>query len=367
MSDNVLEHSIDEFFKTTGIGSIERAIGDNLYGIRNVPGKAPVQLAKDNYGYTFFTRPQLNLQSDNIRNVRTMYPLLTNVDTTIQRFVRTTLDPRLMTKYKFRIGASRQAISSPLVDNLNAFIPVLTNNIVSMSGFPDIAVPTYTSPEGVYGESQSMGDGITDNFGSYDVDATFRNTMGDPILYMMYIWTKYISYVFSDEMVPYPDFMLENEIDYNTRIYRLVLDSNQIHVTKIFATGASFPTSVPTGAFADFNSEDVYNMGNKEFTIRFKCDGFITMDDILIWEFNKTVCSFNPAMKDEVRGKAMAKVPMSLSYIFKNRCYPRIDPKTNELQWWVDVSLFNALTVGYLSTTLSKSVTKDSGNDEYEG
>jgi hypothetical protein len=58
---------------------------------------------------------------------------------------------------------------------------------------------------------------------------------------------------------------------------------------------------------------------------------------------------------------------MSLSYIFKNRCYPRIDPKTNELQWWVDVALFNALTVGYLSTTLSKSVTKDVGNDEYEG
>jgi hypothetical protein len=359
MSNFAVDHTVEEFFRTTNLGSIERSIGDNLYGIRYSPGKATVPLNKDYYGLTFFTRPQLNMQSNNLRNVRQFYGLLTDSEYSLQRYVRAILDPRIMNDYSYRAGDMVKGISAPLVDNLNAFIPVLTNNLLSISGFPDIAVPTYTSTEGVYGESQSFVDGLSENYSSYDVDASFKNTIGDPIIYMMYIWTKYMSYVFEGRVVPYPDFLFEREIDYNTRIYRLILDSNQVYVKKIFATGASFPVSVPTGGFADFNSEDVFNMGNKEFSIRFKCDGFIAFDEILVYEFNKTVCTFNPAMEDGNRGKAMVKVPNGFRAQFNNRAYPRIDPRTHELQWWVFYDLYNSMSTQTLVDNMNKDVVAD--------
>ena len=53
-----------------------------------------------------------------------------------------------------------------------------------------------------------------------------------------------MSLVFEGKLVPYFDYMAENTIDYNTRIYRLVTDSTHMYVTKIAATGYAFPISV---------------------------------------------------------------------------------------------------------------------------
>jgi hypothetical protein len=55
-----------------------------------------LQLNKDCYGITFFTKPQLNLRDDNCRRDRKFSRLLTMNDKSIQRIVRCTLDPRLL-------------------------------------------------------------------------------------------------------------------------------------------------------------------------------------------------------------------------------------------------------------------------------
>lgn len=93
-NDTIVPYSLDDYFQTTSIGSLDKAIGNNLYGInhRQTPGLVPSN--KDTYGLTFFVRPQLNMQSDNIRNMRIFSPLLSSNPLTMQRFVRTTLDPR---------------------------------------------------------------------------------------------------------------------------------------------------------------------------------------------------------------------------------------------------------------------------------
>jgi len=363
MSDIISKQSIDDYFAASNFGSLERAIGNNLYGIRTQPGYGVVPSASDSQGFTFFTRPQLNLQSDNLRLDRLFYPLLSGNELSIQRYVRTLLDPRLVVGYN-RSGIKVPGISSPLLDNDMAFISIMSNNLVSISGFPDIALPTYTSKEGLYKESQSMGDGITSVYNSYDVDATFRNTIGDTIIYSMYIWVTYISMVFQGRLSPYPDFILENEIDYNTRIYRVVLDKNRNTVKKIFATGASFPITVPTGAFADYSNDQPLTQVNKEFTIRFKCDGFISFDDILIYEFNKAVGIFNPGMRDGQRNTAMVKVPMSLRAVFDNKLYPRINPDNLELEWWAKTEVFNTTSKELISSGIPTEPLEDSTSNE---
>lgn len=339
----VVHQSLDDYFQATPIGSVDKAVGNNLYGFnhRQVPGMVPSN--KDTYGFTFFTRPQLNLQSPNLRNERRFYPMLTENELTMQRFVRTTLDPRLIHGYSF--GKDKvPAISCPMVDNLNAFIPILTNNLNSISGWPDITAPAYTSKAGLYNEAWSIVDGLTRNYESFDIDASFRNTRGDPIMYLFYAWVHYQSLVFEGKLLPYVDFIVENEIDYNTRIYRLVLNNQKDTVTKIAATGAAFPISVPTGSFFDYNNDKPYNDQNKDITIRFRCLGVDLMDDILIHEFNQTVAVFNPAMAD--RG-SMIKVSKDVAAYFNHRGYPRINPDTYELEWWVDSGQYRTRTQAF--------------------
>lgn len=340
-TSSISDFTLDDILTTLNLGSIERASSNNLYGInhRAIPGLIPSN--KDSYGLVFFTRPQLNMQDINIRNVRRFYPLLSDIPSSIQRYVRSMLDPRLSLGVNFG-SISYPALSSSLVDPKQAFIPLLTNNIIRMSGWPDIVAPTFTSEAGHYNESYSQVDGTTEMYETFDMDVTFRNVKGDPGLLLFYVWTHYSSLVFSGELVPYWDFITENEIDYNTRIYRLVLDSTRRYVTKISATGASYPYTANINRFFDFDSDKPLSEENKELPIRFRCMGADYLDDVLVYEYNETVGIFNPEMRNHLRKKTMTKIPNEYLTLFNHRGYPRIDPNTRELQWWIDKSIYNA-------------------------
>ena len=365
----IISATVDQLLENLPVGSISRAIGNNLYGL-NMRGTLPaLPRNKDMYGYTFFTRPQLNLHEYNINNYRGFYNLLTDNALSYQRYVRMILDPRL--------GANG-AITCPFVDNQNAFIPILTNTITSLSGWPDLTVPTYTSDAGLYGQEISFVDGVTNHYESFDLDVSFRNIRGNPLIYLFYIWIKYESLVFEGILNPYSDMIVENEIDYNTRIYRLVMDNTKRYVRFIACTGASFPINVPSGSLFDYNIDTPYNDQNKEINIRFRCLGFRAFEDIIKLEFNETVGIFNPAMKSLVEhdldintpdsakardndnliyhapGSSYVKIPYALSMIvneslddnkFYNlnyRAYPYINLMTSELEWWIDSTYFDA-------------------------
>jgi len=349
----ILPHGLDEYFQTTPIGSVEQAISNNLYGINHRQTPGAVLSNVDQYGLSFFVRPQLNLSDNNIKYLRQFYQLLTTNPNSIQRYVRGILDPRLYYSQSYDDGSWTNGVSSPLIDSLNPFIPVMTNNLTALSGWPDITAPTYSSREGAYREVWSIVDGVVRNYESFDIDATFRNTKGDAIIYMLYIWLNYMAEVFEGRLMPYFDFVLENEIDYNTRIYRLVLDRSKRFITKVAATGASFPVAVSVGQFFDFNSERPYNDQSKDITVRFRSMGAQYQDEILLLEFNKTVEIFNPNMING-REKTMAKIPFEYLTIFNNRGYPYINLKTHELEWYVPKNLY-AQKVGMMDNTLIKS------------
>lgn len=362
----VFDRSVDQLLESLPVGSMTKAISNNMFGINFRQTGNPVPRSKDMYGFTFFTRPQLNLRNTNITNYRGFYNLLTSNELSYQRFTRLLLDPRL---------ALNEGLSCPFVDDQNPFFSILTNNVMSVSGWPDLAVPTHTSEAGLYGEEHSFVDGVTNHFEAFDLDVTFKNTKGNPLIYLFYIWIKYESLVFEGILNPYVDMITENEIDYNTRIYRVLLDQQKRYVTYIGATGASFPVNVPTGNIFDYNTDTPYNTKNSEINIRFRSVGFTAFEDILKLEFNKTLAIFNAGMRkvlefdlgsasDEekarengmvsykIPGCPYVKLPHYLSMsidtdVFSNsffnvnhRAYPYINLITNELEWWVDGSLF---------------------------
>lgn len=339
--------SLDKFVsRTQPIGSIERAIGNNLYGINHRRVKGVLPQNKDEQGYLFFTRPQLNLTNENIRNYRKMIPLLNTNAESMHRYIRCLLDPRL----------HYNSISTPLLDHDMVFMPVLTNTLKNNSGWPDVVNTSFVSKSGVRREQYAMVDGHVDILESFDLDCTFSNIRDEPTTLIMDTWLHYMSAVFEGRLDPYMDFITENEIDYNTRIYRLVLTENKKYVKKIACTGASYPLNLPTGRFFDYSEERPYTDQTKDISIRFKCLGAMYNDDIIIKWFNEAVGIFNSEMRklnescedklkrgtpfdrnDPNKGLTtggLEKIPDRLLLLLNFRGYPRINPLSMELEWW---------------------------------
>lgn len=342
---------VDKVFQSGGVGSITTAIGDTFYGINHRQTPNPISINRDVYGLTFFTKPELNMTTQNLRQERLMNALLSGDVNGIPRAIRCTLDPSI----------AKLGVTSTWVDRQQAFIPLLTNNLLSMSGWPDVTVPIFESPEGVYKETFAIVDGLTKNYGSYDITANFRNIPGDPITNLFFYWAHYMSLVFTGDLVPYSKFITSRKLDYNTRIYRLVLDATKTYVQKIGACGAAIPLNSPMGAAFNFEADRPLNASNDQISINFRCVGALYQDDRLIKEFNDTAIRWNDTMADNRREANYTKVPMSMLNIFNNRGYPRINPDSYELEWWVDNTEFkqrlgfadfdpNALQVAGLKT-----------------
>lgn len=357
-----MSDATNSVFKNGGIGSITDAIGSSLRGINHRQTPTAITHNKDFFGLTFFTRPDLNLTYDNVRAVRQLAPLLTTDPNSIPRVIRCLLDSR--------IGYNKKEMgTSLLVDNQQAFIPMLTNHLLSISGWPDINTPTFTSPEGVYKEAFSMVDGIVANYSTYDVQANFRNIPGDPITLLFLMWIHYASNVFQGNMIPYVDNIIMNQIDYQTRIYRLVLDSSRSFIKKIGACGAAFPLSSPIGAAFNYEHNTPISDSNHQISIPFRCMGFMMQDDILITEFNATTAMFNPLMnkeaneiekaifellnnKNKITEESYRKARFNKNYVkididelnlCNNKGYPHININTYELGWFLDIDTYKSI------------------------
>lgn len=324
-----IKDALDKISRQSGLGSLTSAASNNLWGINHRGAGNPIPTNKDSHGLTFFTRPRMNLSYDNIAVDRILTPMLDGqglASTTYQRAIRVLLDP---------FGADTNDITSPLVDNKQAFIPILSNLLLSCSGWPDPSVDTFTSKAGNYQEAWSMVDSVVDIYRVWSATCNFKNIEGDPISLIFNTWLRYMSGVYQGTMVPYPDAVVENEIDYNTRIYRLVLDPSRQWVQKIMACGAAFPLNVPLGAAANFSSDAVFNTDNDQISINFQCMGATYLDPILIDEFNWVVQEFNSDMADGVRESIYHKLTPEEATFFNYRGYPHIGANM-ELEWWVE-------------------------------
>ena len=343
--EKILER-VNRVSRENGHGDMSSVIFNTWYGINHRGTGSPAPTNADQHGLTFFTRPNLNLSYDNIKTERIFLPLLDKRGSGVKSIftaIRLLLDPQA-----FNEGGPTNPIKSDLIDNNNPFICLLTNNLLSMSGWPDIMLDTYTSKEGRARESWSMGDGKTRFFQTTGISASFRNMIGDPITLLFFYWVNYISLVYEGRITPKPESIIENEIDYNTRIYRLVLDPTRTYVRKISCCGAAFPTSAPIGASHNFSVDAPYNMENKDVSINFQMMGVDYLDPIVVKEFNEVVDMFTGGIKNDKYLKLNGRdssgkfngSPNDIN-LMNFRGIPHIDPITFELEWYVDREIYN--------------------------
>ncbi len=327
------EDALRNISRQSGYGDLTTAITNSYFGINHRGAGNPVPLNNESTVLTFFTRPRLNLSYDNIKAVRKLTPLLNDDVNSRERAIRAYLDP----------DGSLHHYKSNLVDPNNPFICLLTNNLTSITGWPDPDTPVYTSEAGVYGEQWAMVDGTGEINNVVSISANFRNIVNDPITYMFHMWSRYQTYVYEGKLTPRPDSILENEIDYMTRIWRINLDATKQYVTRIAVAPAAFPKTDSTGAAFNHNEDNVFTRDTDEVSCEFICIGVEYYDPIHIQEFNDLVVIFNPAMADGRREKTMTPLSAGLKPIFNYMGYPRINPYTSEFEWWVDTAQFKAI------------------------
>lgn len=336
-----LEDYLRQIAQNAGLAPRDRTIADSFYGINILGRNAPIALNTENHGFTFFTRPCMNLSYDNLSVDRLLSNLLMENQDSMQRMIRAYLDPL----------AHQNDLVCPGVDALNPFISILSNNLVSLSGWDDFTIGTHTSSPGLYREVYSYVDDVPYQYQSYDLQASFRNISGDPITFLFLVWCWYMGLVYEGRLMPYPELVLLNELDYCTRIYRLITDSTRTYVTRIGACGAAFPISAPISSIFNFSgdgSESPFTTVQENISVNFRCMGFTYFDHILVFEFNQLMEDFNPLMRENARASEMQELkPWEREY-FSHRSYPRINPTTMKLEWWTTKAYYESQRGGIL-------------------
>lgn len=309
-----------------GHGNPSKIIANTLRGINHQSNGIPAPGNSNNVGLTFFTRPYLNLSYDNLAKSRRLSPLLTDDPNTFHYAIRMLLDGR------------RREIDSltktPLTDDKQAFIPVFTNLLTGLSGWPDETVDTFISDPGLRNEVYMLVDNLGSAFNSFELTANFRNIDGDPIMSILAAWTIYAKAVAIGSMEPFQEMAVSKTIDYQTRIYRLVLDKSRKWIQKIACCGAAFPYANPIGSSFNFALDQQRSSEVDDISVPFKCIGYEYNDPIIGQDFNRTVVYYNALMADKYREEKMIKLDGENVQAFNFNGYPRISDDM-ELEWWV--------------------------------
>jgi hypothetical protein len=372
-----VNYTFDHLARSLDYHSQDNALMLNLNGFNHFNKRNIMPMSKNLQGFTFFVRPQLNMSQENLRQHRLLLSLVNSSPMSVGTYIRTMLDPRLMSKTSSAASkgagtTSPRSVSNQYVNNKQAFIPILTNSLKTLSGWPDIETPTWSGKPGLYKETYTMVDGSADIRNQIELNASFRNSAGEVIMNMFHAWAMYSAAVFEGKVVPYPDFMVENELDYNTRIFRILLDRKGRSVVKIAATGPGIIQAVGIGAGYDFNADTPYNESQADIDFRFKCQGVEYQDPVLLYEFNETVAIFNPAMKSTNEAKqytgvsdSMYKVPELLLGIFNYEGYPHINLLTGEFEIYVDKSVGESVKREFEQSGLFPSIPRliDANNE----
>lgn len=335
--DEITKKAIEYVQRSGGNALTDYALVDTFRSLNMVGANTRAPVNQESQGYVFFTRPTLNLTRRNIAGDPVMSTLLSDSEDSMPRAIRCILD--------HTVSQSGEAVSQ-VIDDYNPFIPLLSNNLVSLTGYRDFTNQTHSTESGLYRESISTVDDSPYDYETYDLTANFRNISGDPITYLFFIWGYYAALARIGKIIPYPPLMFAREIDYNTGIWRLVMDKSKRFVTGIHKVGAAFPLNAPIGEKFDFTmygNENPYTPSDNQISITFRCMGSLPFNPLNVIEFNLLVKRWSKFMRDGYRGKEMIKLADAEKPFFNTRSdpLPYINEETMELEWYVPAALYN--------------------------
>ena len=295
-------------------------------------------------GYTFITRPHCNLANENLANVRDFAPLLFCHPSSIQMAIRQSLD----TEFAYRHGGEDK-FKCPLIDIQNPFFVMCCNSLRSCNGFPDPTLAIETTEGGFFSEQQSGVIGYDRMAKGQDLQLTFRDYIGAPVMSAIDFWVKYMGYVQDGTMHQYKEDIEHNLLGYSVSIYRFLLDYSGRRVTRWAKATGCWPKMSPMGTiFNVAEGETVVNAAKDNFSVPFQASVFEYNDPEILRDFNILVRRYCAGIADGEptggKGDNKSLLPDLRTHITNNRAgipYVTFRYGAPELIWKVPVGHSN--------------------------
>lgn len=256
-------------------------------------------------GITFFTRPKLPFTPGNIAQCPTLASFNTLNPMSRAFAIRCWLDThftgnnpgteRLETALVN--PAYQKAISEcPYFDQSSAFIIPLGNACISQSGWPDPFIQTFTTTGGYFCEDQTFPIGSDRLRKTYDIQFTFREGPGAPILALLYAWYEAMACLTEGTMIAYSEDIDAQRMCYTCSIYRFLLDPSKTHITHYAKATGCFPKAPPLGALFNQSKGEINIQAANEISIPFVCNKVEYDDPRILLDFNFVVTKYCPAI-----------------------------------------------------------------------
>jgi hypothetical protein len=217
------------------------------------------------------------------------------------------------------------------------FIPILSNNWRSISGWIDSMIETETLEGGFHGETLSIPKGTEDGKKVYDISVTFRDIIGSPILLLFLIWKRFITLSKKGRLSPYQRYNTGDRMCYTCSIYRFTMDTTGRYIKKYAKATGCFPKSFPDGTYFNADENTIFINAGNSVSVPFSVNGRIEkFDPIILLDFNLVTKKFCPNIEN------MRKLEdEEEKMIFGHYAVPYINISQdgyNELEWRVDDS-----------------------------
>lgn len=280
---NELQHNLALRFG--GFGSINLSQYQffhnfNIFNKSFTPGGA-----RELKGFTFITRPHLNLTNRNLAHVSRFTHLLQADNTSVSMYIRQMLDTSYTDKYG-GVGGSKFC---PLLDTKNPFNVLLCNALVSINGFPDPDLTTESTSGGFFSEQQTNVIGYNRLAKGQDLQLEFKDYEGGIVLAMHDVWCQYTGYIADGQMMQYLDDIEDNLMGYTVSIYRFVTDHTGRFITRWAKATGCYPKLYPTGTPFNVNDGEQVLSAVKRFTVPYWAHHFDYNNPEILLDFNKLV------------------------------------------------------------------------------
>ena len=287
--DKGVAELIELLYRYTGQGSLVNQTElffsrFDRYGINTLPSNV------EHAGLTFFTRPKLPLTRGNLHQVPSLIGLDVDDPKTFAYAIRCWLDTKFC-----KSGVNLENVAKcPFFNNKSAFNIPLSNACVAQSGWPDPFIQTYTTVGGFFQEDQTFPIGSDRLRKTYDLNFTFKETQGGPILAMLYAWYEVMASLTEGSMVAYAEDIDAQRMCYTVSIYRFLLDPSKRHITHYAKATGCFPKAPPMGALFNRSVGETAVEAAKEISIPFVANKIEYDDPRILLDFNLLVTRYCP-------------------------------------------------------------------------
>lgn len=324
----------DIAIQMSGGGMPDNSFAQEMYALNRF-NKTFVGPNRELQGWTFITRPHLNLSAENISRLGQFQHLLYAERNSIPYAVRMWMDPDLQKAY-----GTDPSRMSPLVDFYSPFFTPLCNRLISCNGWPDRNVGTETSEGGFFSENQTVSIGGDRLARGYDFPMTWKELQGGIIASIMDTWCLYMTYIGDGTLHQRVKHIEGNVMGYTVSIYRFLTDHTGRRITRYAKATGCFPRIAPTGTPFNVNQNEWVVTAGNEVSVNFQVHKVDYNDPRVLQEFNKLVTRYlgsSPVVKNSagqyVYKKGIFEMGNSLSNNFEGHPWITQRNERTELVW----------------------------------